>query len=86
MQWTFDQEQIVVEGLRLHKSNQWIADRTGHSIPAIKRKKHNIQYAEANPEPDMPTKTELQKRNELVIAAMFAAGHGGKETKLRTVT
>lgn len=86
-QWTFEQEEIVIEALRRHWSNQLIAEMTGHSVPSIKRKKHNLRYGrdDKNSEPDMPTKTELQKVNDAVIAAFYAAKHDDRETKLRTV-
>ncbi len=81
MQWTFDQEQIVEEGLRLHKSNQWIAERTGHSVPSVKRKKHLLIRGLDDDEKELP-RSEFLRMNDMAVAALLRA-HPEKETRFK---
>lgn len=78
--WTEEQEAIMADGMVRHRSNAWLAEKTGMPVSAVRSKKRHMRNADLDDE--LLPRPALIEMNNRAVAAMLAA-HPERESRFQ---
>ncbi len=78
--WSEEQDDFVLEGMRLNKSNRWISERTNKTIGAVKSRKRTMLAGAFDAE-EVPREALKIMHNKMVAA--FHRAHPELEVLLK---